>query len=266
MATFSRLNTFPIGYFRTFANWLLNSRKDVPPRLKAINEDLIRIGFVKISYETIDRGDGTTLVTEVPTALSVTPATTLEKLMRAYVMAGGNPYDVSPMWIPDTATLKAIPESEALWVKQHEYPYGGLVAPVSGVTSDQVYTGGRLNWSESVTNNVGRVYSPPDMFPARPMMDMRKPFNAEIKNRLQNLEFKIIKQMDLREQLIKERDVLLVQSFGGFLVSLPSFNEDVFDPNRRMHVLVQDMQKTIFADTTMTEPSNEIRKIDWAWE
>jgi len=75
---------------------------------------------------------------------------------------------------------------------------------------------------------------------------MRDWANQAIKERLQGLEWQIIKLCDLREQLETERDEILVQAFGGALAGLEGFDETRFARGLRVQSLTTDIQKLIF--------------------
>ena len=55
---------------------------------------------------------------------------------------------------------------------------------------------------------------------------------------LAELEHRIIKLADLREQLMNERDDLLVQAHGGTLYSLPDFDSDRYVNSLRIQNIV----------------------------
>jgi hypothetical protein len=78
------------------------------------------------------------------------------------------------------------------------------------------------------------------------MHQIRSWANQDIKERLLDIEWRIIKLCDLREQLEKERDEVLVQAFGGVLTGVGSLDETRFDPSLRMQGLVQDLYSTLY--------------------
>ena len=96
MASFSKMSFFPPGYFRAFSSWLLRERRDVASRINTLNAEIERIGFVQVEYRQIVNPDGSYAVTEERMGVSVTPNSTLEKLVQAYIANGGNPLDISP--------------------------------------------------------------------------------------------------------------------------------------------------------------------------
>jgi hypothetical protein len=64
------------------------------------------------------------------------------------------------------------------------------------------------------------------------MIHLRRPISQEIRRKRNDIEARIIQQCDLREQLMQERDGILMQAFGGLVESSIEF-----DPDRFAHVL-----------------------------
>jgi hypothetical protein len=81
----------------------------------------------------------------------------------------------------------------------------------------------------------------------RTMHDMRRWANQDIKTRLQDMEWRIIKQMDLREQLIYERDTVILQAFGDLQDGVGPFDPDSFRQERLVPVIIDEMSKLIAA-------------------
>jgi hypothetical protein len=77
------------------------------------------------------------------------------------------------------------------------------------------------------------------------MHQMRAWASQEIKE-LQDLEWRIIKQCDLREQLVQERDEVLVQAFGGSLDGVAPFDPARFEESLRVQNLIQDMYRMLY--------------------
>ena len=83
MASFSKLSTWPVGYFRAFSSWLLRNRRDVAARVQVIGADLARIGDIKVFYRAVEDGNGNVRRTEERVGFSVVAGTTLERLVQA---------------------------------------------------------------------------------------------------------------------------------------------------------------------------------------
>ena len=267
MGSFSKMGVFPVGYFRGTSEWLLRERRDVVTRIDTLQAELVRIGEVKISYRPLPNGTGVK-ASEQRQGFAVTRGSSLARLMQAYIAQGGNPFNISSFMHPDTTEWL---EDEDGTVSRIEiYPGGGFVAPKStgynpeaqvmsedgsvppektgyeayegGMIESHRYTPGRTagrldrgGWDYSTINRV--------------MHDVRKWANKEIKTKLQDMEWRIIKLSDLAEQLRQERDQVLMEAFGGQLHNIPLLDEDQTDPKRLCQCLIQDMYSLLFETT-----------------
>ena len=264
MGSFSKMGAFPAGYFRATAEWLLRERRDVMARVSTMQAELARIGEVRMVYRRLAEGDGTR-VSEQRQGFAVTKGSSIARLMQAYIAQGGNPYNISSFLYPDTTAW--VMGADGLMVRVEAYPGGGFVAPKSvsyigqpsplsedgsvppektgyeahegGMIASHKYLpgrmGGRLNrgsWDYSTVNRL--------------MHDVRKWANKEIKTRLQDMEWRIVKLSDLAEQLTKERDEVLQEAFAGQLSGLPPLDEDQQDPRRLCQCLIQDMYALLY--------------------
>lgn len=192
----------------------------------------------------------------------------MARLVQAYISLGGNPYDISHFLHPNTTTLSETPEGAL--VRTEQYPGGGVVAPKSSAPNEplpeplsedgsvepvktgfEAYEGG---WMNSHRYNTARQGGRLDRGSwdsntvVRVMHDVRKWANKEIKNRLQNMEWRIIKLSDLAEQLTQERDHVLMEAFAGTLNRLPSEyrDDDQYDSRRLMQVILQDFYSVLY--------------------
>lgn len=254
MASFSKMSFFPVGYFRTFSSWLLRERRDISRRINVLNAEIERIGFVTVTYRQVQEPDGSYRVTEERMGVSVTPDSTLEKLVQAYVANGGNPLDISPFWMPNQ-TLVVGMAGDGTVRAGDTYPYGGVVAPKSVEANDPVqstgtgyegYEGGYLQTSMYYPARLGGRASQTDLTTTKAMRKMRDWANQSIKQKLQDIEWRIVKQMDLREQLEQERDRVLTQAFGGALDSLPVLDNQRFSSGLTVQSLVNDFYGLLF--------------------
>jgi hypothetical protein len=102
------------------------------------------------------------------------------------------------------------------------------------------YTGGYPKVKKYAGNRLDDRTGPTD--DTNPTVDLmsnaRRWVNQEIKYKLQDLEHRIIKLCDLREQLIQERDDLLVQAHGGTLFVLPEFDTERYVNSLRVQNIV----------------------------
>lgn len=257
MATFAKLSVWPIGYFRAYSSWLLKNRRDVTRRVDAINAEIARIGEVKVYYaEEIANGD--IRKTEQRTGIYVTPGSSLGRLFQAYIAMGGDPLSISPFAYPDS-TARTEENSDGVAKIQESYPYGGLAAPQSTepnmpIANDDVpgweaYQGGFVPMAGYYPARQGGRIDPgayDHNAVVRSMHQMRSWANQDIKERFQDLEWRIIKLCDLREQLIQERDEVLVQAFGSALSGLEPLNQEIFAENLLVQNLIQDMYQLLY--------------------
>lgn len=257
MASFSKMSVFPVGYFRSISSWLLRNRRDVATRIKVINAEILRIGFVRVKYRQVPDGSGSFKLTEERVGLSVTPGSTLERLLQAYIAQGGNPLGISPFAYPDSTALVEF-KKDGTPVYAEGYPNGGVVAPKSVKYNSPVeestngfgpYQGGYLDTDRYYPNRIGGQPVLRDLSTAQVIHQIRGWANQDIKERVQDIEWRIIKQVDLREQLCQERDHVLVQAFGGALHGLPAFDRDRFNVDLTVQNLIQDMYALLFETT-----------------
>ena len=260
MASFSKMAVWPVGYFRAYSSWLLRNRRAVAGRLKAIEAELARIGDITVIYRTEEK-DGNTVATEERVGFGVTKNSSLERLVRAYIANGGNPLDISPFLKPNSREV--IPEDGDVAAKTKDiYPFGGLMAPMSAnpdeplpiAGKDTGYGANRGGFMPSDGYDPGRQGGKvnrgswdSDLF-VRYMHQMRSWANQDIKERVQEIEARILKLCDLHEQLEKERDYVLKQAFGGALsggLSKP-LDENLFDGGLRVQVIVQDFYNLLY--------------------
>lgn len=253
MAAFAKLSVWSVGYFRSTSSWLLNHRRTIAARVAVIDAEVARIGFFTVFYASDKEGDGSVKVSQNPVGFSVTPNTSLESLLRAYIAQGGNPLDISTFLMPDRTTFL----EDGTMIPS--YPEGGVAAPKSveynSPTDDPDDSGyGSYQGGYSALNgyNPGRQGGRldrgrwEDAAMVNTMHYIRRWANQDIKA-LQNIGWRITKLMDLREQLTREKDELLLQAFGGAIPVL----DDGADDNRfvKSHLvqnLIQDMYDILY--------------------
>jgi len=257
--TFDKMSVWPIGYFKTCTSWLLNNRRDVFKRIAVINAEVRRIGDVKVVYRKYKQGDNL-LASEERIGISVTHGSSVGKLMQAYIAQGGNPLDISPFMHP-SGTVVEVDAEDGSMVVEETYPSGGVVAPIStenieqlpDIESNELYLkGGYLCTDRYYAPRQGvrmmdRSRTDSDII-VKTMHQIRAWANQDIKERLQEIEWRIIKLCDLREQLLKERDEILVQAWGGGS-TIPSPGEldpEKFNPDLQVQVLIQGINEIIF--------------------
>lgn len=283
--SFGWLGTFREGQWLGLRKFVLNERRSVDSNIEAINAELNRIGDVIVSYakETVlsqQVGGGTVdteIVTEKRLGIFVSRNSSLEKLFKAYVALGGNPLDISMFLKPDSASFE---DGSGLNQDRNEtsdnltgliriYPHDGIVAPKTPAVFNPtggVYEGGFLTWGKYPWQYTQERIQDGDInAPIAARVDhARRWCGQAIAEKRHNLEAKIIKLMDLREQLLIERDQILVQATAGStLASTIQPDADNFHPDFHVASIVDDIDRIFFRETTEggVDPNSPSRNI-----
>ena len=265
-----------LGFFRCsawyeFRYFILNQRRDVVARVTTINAELARIGEIRIIYER--NASDPRRMTERRVGLDVTPNTSLEHLLRAYIAAGGNPFDISMFLTPDSVEViesavedsnDSDPENSATGVLQssaiqENQPYGGLATSAStDPLVPGLYMGGWLPlWRyppRRFGNKVNYTTQAADM--TRTINAVRGWATQEIRTLRNDLEARIIKLSDLREQLVLERDELLPQAVGGSVPGLRWSNDGQFAMSHNVSTIV-DWIDAVFYPVTLPDGARD---------
>lgn len=254
MATFQRMGVWPVGYFRSYSSWLMQNRRTIASKIDTLSAEVERIGFIKVTYRADVQSDGSVQRSHDRIGLSVTKGSTLERLLMAYIANGGNPLEISSFMHPMSRNVNA--DGEDL----DQYPDGGWVSPQTASpdqpladgaseTGMTYFPGGMLKSPFFLANGQGGRVSPGsyDYNPlVKSMHHLRAWANQDIKERLHELEARIIKQCDLREQLVYERDVILPQTWGGSVHALADADNNYFDADLHGMSLIDDISKMVF--------------------
>ena len=260
--SFGWLGFFRAGAWREYRRFILNQRRDVLARVDTINAELARIGSVRILYARNLGNDN--LMTEMRIGLDVTPNTSLEHLLRAYIAMGGNPFDISMFLTPDSIDIPEEAENDPS--QQSEDSAAGAV-PTSAIRETQPYGG--LTTSASTDPLVPGLYMggwlplwryPPRRFGntvsyTAQSADMTRTINAsrswavqEIRTLRNDLEARIIKLCDLREQLANERDEILPQAVGGAVPGLQWSDDGQFAASHNVSTIVENIDAVFYPD------------------
>jgi len=250
---------FRQGAYRAFRTFVLNQRRDVVARLTTINAELARIGEIQIVYEVSDSNPNS--VTERRLGFNVTPNTSLEHLVRAYIAQGGNPFDISMFLTPDSVEVVESdtpgnrPEGSGVDTTpsssfRDTQPYGGIASSQStDPLAGGLYTGGWLPmWRyppRRFGNTVSYTAASADM--TRTVHAARGWVTQEIKTLRNDLEARIIKLMDLREQLKKERDELLPTAVGGCIPDL-HWSAEEFSTSHNVATIVDQFDAVFYPE------------------
>lgn len=255
MSSFGSMAQFRVGYWRGIREFILNERRDVAKRIEVLDAEIERIGVIRVQYQrTKDKNTGQYTVTENRIGVTVSKGSSLERLLQAYIAMGGNPYDISHFFYPDESEV--IDDATGETVLSHNYPYGGVAAPLTANYNEPLdnygeYPGGYVPLARYLPNRVGARYDASDATDvvAFQVAEVRKWCNQEIKNRIQELEHRIIKLADLREQLLIERDEVLVGAHGGTLFDLPEYDVEFFVEDLLVQNIISQIDSSIFETT-----------------
>ena len=222
--SFGFTGQFRQGAWRDFRFFCLTQRKDILARITTINAELNRIGMVKILYARTNPDDPNSPMSEARVGIDVTPGTSLSKLLQAYVANGGNPFDVSMFLSPgafefveDGTSAGGAPTPAQLRETQ---PYGGSAWSGSvDQTVSGLHTGGWLPLWRYPPRRTGTNQSYADEASdlTRDIHAMRQWVTQEIRTLRNDLEARILKLCDLREQLLMEANELIPQAVGGVI-------------------------------------------------
>jgi hypothetical protein len=239
---------FRQGAWREFRSFILNQKRDSLPRLRAINAEINRIGNLRLTYSRIDPSDPTSPVSENRTGIEVSSGSALEKLLQAYIAQGGNPFDISMFLHFDSFEVVENEEGDPTVLESE--PYGGVIYPQSvDPVAGGLYTGGWLPiWRyppRKFGNNITYVGESSEMTPA--IRQARDWANREIRHLRNNIEARIIKLCDLREQLVKERDEILPQAIGDAAYGI-SFDPDAFAVTHHTSNIIKLIDDVFYPD------------------
>lgn len=277
---FNFLGTMRQSQWRAFRDWTLTERCSVAARLRVIDAELRRIGRITVFYrrrdEIVQTQEGAEReiinVTEEREAFLVSPGSSLEKLVQAYIAQGGNPMSIS-LWLqPDEVlfTTEDDPEFDpdddpnetftdvGVSSTPYDQPYGGVVAMQStdsyGVGGQ--YPGGLPTLIRDPTKMAGRYVNQATAGSTVAIrVDFGRRWVAQNLAELSKLEARIVKMMDLREQLMTERDSLIQQAVGG---SVPDFplppDPDRYARNLHLTHIVTDLDRVFYETNEQGEP------------
>jgi len=277
---FNYLGTMREAQWRAFRNWILTERRSVAPRLRVIDAELRRIGRITVFYrrvrEVMQTPDGAELevenVTEEREGFVVTPGSSLEKLVQAYVAAGGNPMSIS-LWLqPDevqfttTEDPQEDPDDDPNEVftdlgppsNPADQPYNGVIAPRStdSYGAGGRYPGGLPTFIRDPYTLAGKYFQQGETGAKVAIKaDHARRWAAQNLTELGALERRIVKLMDLREQLTQERDTLIQQAVGGSVQSFPlPPDQDRFARNLHLTRIVSEIDRTFYVIGPDGEP------------
>ena len=242
--SFGWLGTFRQGSWRIFRRFVLEERRDIGERIAVIQAELSRIGEITVLYASTTDGEGNTVVSEEREGFLVTEGSSLGKLIQAYVALGGNPFDISMFLTPD-AVVTLDSEDTSLPGTETQ-PYQGVVyAKSASYNLGGLYEGGYLSYTKYVPARVGGRRELEDYGVAAQVRKARKWVNPSIRYKRNDLEARIIKLCDLREQLLQELQDIVFAS-AGVTATSPYFDTDQFSPNLSVAAIVSTIDSLFY--------------------
>jgi len=228
MASFSFLGCFREGQWRAFRRFMLEERRDAASRINMIFKELDRIGDVRIMYtsEADPENPANTVLNEKRRGIMVDGETSVGKLVAAYTAMGGNPFDISMFLIPDSAFAEVIEGEQGIELIPTQ-PGSGLLYmdPIQYNFSSSAQEGASiLKYDPKRTDGLSPTGDRRD---ADIIQRARQAITKEMRYKRWDLEARIIKLMDLREQLLEEVSDIVWAS--GPSQTLPAtYQEDFF--------------------------------------
>ena len=277
---FDFLGTVRQCQWKSFRDWVLRERGAVSRRLSVINAELNRIGRITVFYRSRNQEIRTLegsireqeTVTEEREKFTVSKGSSLEKLVQAYIASGGNPMSIS-LWLQpdeilwtgseDPTNLASNDPNELFTDVGSEsqppsQPYSGVYYNASTDSYDVGgrYPGGIPISITSTTRLAGKYIDEADAgAKIAILMDWSRRWVRQEIAEMSGLEAKILKLMDLREQLMFERDTLVQQAVGG---SVPDYldppDADRFARNLHLTELVRQMDSVFYETDENGEP------------
>lgn len=247
MASFAWTSRFREGQWRAFRQFMLEERRDASARFMVINAERERIGTIRILYARDENGK----VTEERIGCSVFPQeSSLAKLLAAYAVMGGNPFDISMFLGPDRSVtvsddvLATMPSGGVLHPTDIKYSYD--VGVTDGDTSLLKYKTSRVG---------GKKVTPKELELLGIVNRGRKWIQKEIWWKRNRLEELIIKLMDLREQLDLEVEDMIWATYGDML------GDPGYDPDRYTDSLTAGNIAYFFDSTFRVPDADDVGRV-----
>tara|TARA_X000000950_G_C13876162_1_gene644928 strand:- start:1352 stop:2302 length:951 start_codon:yes stop_codon:yes gene_type:complete len=245
MSSFSWLGMFAVNDYMQLREYLLKELRNVNSQARQIDTEIKRIGTAQIIWEKDEQGNAT----EKRKGMVVRPAnSSLNKLMRAYIALGGNPFDIC-MYLDPNKGVKWVPESEGsdslkMVFKQ---PYGGMISVRTRESPTAQYDdGGELIYPKNFRLRAGKEmrYDRAEVV-GEHVASAREWANQGIKEKRTDIEWRIVKLLDLAEQLEIERAERLYHDVCGMVAGIDFQNTYDYFHTLKHHIITLD--KIVFA-------------------
>ena len=222
---FNFLGMFATHDYLGLRDYLLQELANVNSVALQLDAEIDRIGTASIIWAEDENGNAT----EKRLGMYITPSdSSIAKLMRAYIARGGNPFDICDYLDPEEGVaFVASEDNPEETVMVFTQPYGGVasVRTREEPTAD-FDDGGELIYGKNFRLRAGKeIRNDRAEVIASHVASAREWANQGIKEKRNDLEWRIIKLLDLCEQLKIERKERLFHDVSGMLSSV-EFEED----------------------------------------
>lgn len=237
---FNWMGMFSVHEYQGLRDYLIDELRNVGSQANQIDVEIKRIGKVSILWDTDDQGK----VTEKRLGLLVSPAnSSLAKLMKAYIAVGGNPFDICMFLDPEEGVeFIQDPEGGEGAVMRFLQPYGGVASVRTRESPTATFdSGGELIYGKNFRLRAGKEirFDRAETVGVH-IESAREWANQGIKEKRNDLEWRIIKLMDLQEQLRDERIECLYHTVAGMVDDVPLQDTDDHFHTLKHHIATID--------------------------
>ena len=164
--------------------------------------------------------------------------------MKAYIALGGNPFDISMFLDPENGVkFTNAPENEGSVIMRFLQPYGGVASVRTRESPTATYDdGGELIYGKNFRLRAGKEmrFDRAEAVGVR-IESAREWANQGIKEKRSDLEWRILKMVDLCEQLKIERAECLLHSVAGMSNDAPAIDDTMsYDHTLKAHIKTLD--------------------------
>lgn len=266
---FNSLTTLREAQWRILREFIQAEQSAVLARIRAIDVELQSIGMITVFYEqrqeTVQTPTGAeqdvSTVSERRVGFAVSPGSSLETMLQAYIVLGGNPGDISLFLTPDDVQFVSTDPSENPETNPNEFftdigspthppdqPYQGVVAVQStdAYGPGGMYRGGLPTFLRNPHELAGRNVDQSDAGSSiRTRMDYLRRWAEPTIRAMDRLEYNIIKLVDLREQLLQEKELLSI-SLGGDVSGIPEPDPARYPASARASRIIAEMDRVFY--------------------
>ncbi len=214
---FSWLGMFGAADYMALRLFLLEELRSAGSHALQIDTELRRIGVAEIMWATDGKGNAT----ETREGFIVRPAaSSIGKLLKAYIAQGGNPFDICMYLNPRSGvSFQPDPENPEELKIVYNQPYGGcLTVKTRENPTDPFDAGGELIWHKNPRLRTGKTQNQDRAEPVGVQVaSARKWANQAIREKRSDIEWQILKLLDLSEQLVIERIDTLGHALAGMV-------------------------------------------------